>query len=595
MTFEPISDRLLHKLERSLDPSIPTSAFPGAPAPPARSPAPFPTAVFLLSDVPSQPLTWLWPGRIPLGHLTLLDAAPGCGLSLLALTLAACVSRGSPLPDGTPTQQGTVILLAPSDSASDTIKPRLSAAGGDPAHVLLFHPLVEDASHALSRTRPFALPHDLDHLATMIRCLEARLVILDPVSAIPGLSGCLPALIELAHQTNCAILLTRSLQKPPADPLHSPPPTSPLLQASRSRLLLTSDPADERHHLLLTTRHPLCTQPSILAYDILASTEGIPLIHWLGERDHFHLARLCTGPLHSPHRQAILRFLHNSPSPQSIPEILQATSYDEEAGRKMLVRMKMAGELVSPARGLYTTANHPCLAPPTADAPPVPNVPTVPEPAGEVSQDGEPSHADGAGTRLIAPTVPETVGEVSQDGERSHTDGVRTLSGACETPVILSEAKDLAPTGWGGAHSPTVSVPNVTSVPSSQTPASDNSSQCDIPPVPDTAGELTETRVGADLSCPSPIDRPVSPPVCSPAVSVPTVPITDDSPTDQGSASSWLGRGEGGAVGRGGPLRSPSSQCDIRPTPAVPITDHLTTMIPTDPPVPTDEPQSFAS
>src|SRR6266581_3482023 len=352
MTFEPINERLLHKLERSHDHPTPTSAFPGAPAQPTRPPAPFPTAVFLLSDVTSQPLTWLWPGRIPLGHLTLLDAAPGSGLSLLALTLAACVSSGSPLPDGTPTQQGTVILLAPYDSAADTIKPRLSAAGGDPARVLLFDPLVEDASRTLARTRPFTLPQDLDHLATMIRCLEARLVILDPASAIPGLSRCLPALIELAHQTNCAILLTRSLREPPADPLHSPGPTSPLMEASRSRLLLTPDPADERHHLLLTTRHPLCPQPSILAYDILASAAGIPLIHWLGEREHSQLARLCPGPIRPPHRQAILRFLQTSASPQSIPDILQATCYDEEAGRKMLVRMKMAGELVSPARGL---------------------------------------------------------------------------------------------------------------------------------------------------------------------------------------------------------------------------------------------------
>ncbi len=52
-------------------------------------PAPEPTIRFL-DRVPDQPLSWLWPGRIPQGHLTLLDAAPGSGLSLMALTLAAC-------------------------------------------------------------------------------------------------------------------------------------------------------------------------------------------------------------------------------------------------------------------------------------------------------------------------------------------------------------------------------------------------------------------------------------------------------------------------------------------------------------------------
>ncbi len=347
------------------------------PPPPQKPPAPLPTAQFL-SQVPDKPLTWLWPGRIPQGHLTLLDAAPGSGLSLLALTLAACVSSGSPHPDGTPTQQGHVLLLAPYDSPTDTLKPRLEAAGGDPTHLLLVCPLVVDTSRTFARTRSYTFPHDLDHLAGLIRSLNARLVIIDPASAIPGLSRSLPALVDLARQTNCAILLTRSLHQSPADPFHSPGPSSPLLQAARSRLLLAPDPTDDGRQLLVTTKHPLCTQPGILAYDILASEAGIPAIHWLGERDHGQLTRLCTGPIRSPYRQAILRFLQNSDTPQAIPDILEATSYDREAGRKMLVRMKMAGELVSPARGLYTTAHHPCLLHLTDQTPSVPNVPSAP-------------------------------------------------------------------------------------------------------------------------------------------------------------------------------------------------------------------------
>src|SRR5207237_9225394 len=112
-------------------------------------PAPQPSAHFL-SLVPGKPLTWLWPGRIPQGHLTLLDGAPGSGLSLIALTLAACVSSGSPLPDGTPTQQGYVLLLAPYDSPPHTLKPRLQAAGRDLAHLLLAHRLAAPASRALA-------------------------------------------------------------------------------------------------------------------------------------------------------------------------------------------------------------------------------------------------------------------------------------------------------------------------------------------------------------------------------------------------------------------------------------------------------------
>ena len=202
--------------------------------PPETPPAPLPKVKYL-SNISSRPLTWLWPGRIPFGHLTLLDAAPGSGLSLVALTLAA-----------------------------------------------------------------------------------------------------------------------------------------------RSRLLLAPDPTDDGRQLLLTPKHPLCTQPGTLAYNLLTSESGIPTLHWLGDRDPGQLARLCTGPLRSPYRQAILRFLRNSDAPQAIPDILKATSYDREAGRKMLVRMTQAGELVSPARGLYTTVNHPCLANFPTDPPSAPNVSNVP-------------------------------------------------------------------------------------------------------------------------------------------------------------------------------------------------------------------------
>ena len=497
MTFEPINDHLLHQLERPLDLPIPTSAFPGMPAQPARSPASSPIELFLLSDVPSQPLSWLWPGRIPLGHLTLLDAAPDCGLSLFTLALAACVSRGSPLPDGTPTPQGNVLLLAPYDSASHTIKPRLEAAGGDPAHVLLLRPPLKDASRKIPHG--FTLPQDLDQLATTIRCFDARLVILDPASALAGLSRCLPALLELAQQTNCAILLTRSLQKPPATPF-SAAPASPLLEVARSRLLLTPNPVDEHTCLLVTTKHSLCTQPSLLAYEILATAQGIPTLHWLGASDRPSLTRLCTGPIRSLHRQAILRFLHHSPTPHSIKDILSATSYDPEAGRKMLLRMKQAGEVVPVAPGvyLYTIPNHPCLThesahpdpdTPQSSVPPVPLVPPLDHHTAAAPPATETSCATGAPLPMEARPPEDPVGEVCKDGEQSDAGcvGARLiapLDGVGHTSPTGS-ATNVPPVPHGSPpngsipHNP--HVPPLTNVP--PVPASENSTS-HLPPLP---------------------------------------------------------------------------------------------------------------
>ena len=51
-----------------------------------------------ISDVAPKPVEWLWEGRVPCGKVTLLDGEPGSGKSLLAIDLAARVSRGLSMP-----------------------------------------------------------------------------------------------------------------------------------------------------------------------------------------------------------------------------------------------------------------------------------------------------------------------------------------------------------------------------------------------------------------------------------------------------------------------------------------------------------------
>ncbi len=92
-----------------------------------------------LSTVETHQIEWLWQGRIPLGKITILDGDPGMGKSLIAMNIVACVTTGQPMPDGTPGIQGGCIIIAPEDSAEDTIKPRLEAAGADPSQVLLLN------------------------------------------------------------------------------------------------------------------------------------------------------------------------------------------------------------------------------------------------------------------------------------------------------------------------------------------------------------------------------------------------------------------------------------------------------------------------
>ena len=109
-----------------------------------------------LSDVETQQVDWLWDQRIPFGKITILDGDPGMGKSLLAITIAARLSAGRPMPDGTPGWKGGALFIAPEDSVEDTIKPRMEAAGGDPSQMLLLNTaLAFNAKRPEVYERPF--------------------------------------------------------------------------------------------------------------------------------------------------------------------------------------------------------------------------------------------------------------------------------------------------------------------------------------------------------------------------------------------------------------------------------------------------------
>ena len=78
--------------DREFNERLASSASPGNPA--------LPPVGVLLSGVEPETVTWLWPGYIPRGKLSILDGDPGLGKSTLALDLAARLTRGHAMPDG---------------------------------------------------------------------------------------------------------------------------------------------------------------------------------------------------------------------------------------------------------------------------------------------------------------------------------------------------------------------------------------------------------------------------------------------------------------------------------------------------------------
>jgi hypothetical protein len=444
----------------------------------------------LLSDVVAQPVTWLWQDYLPLGALTLLEGEPGSGASLLALHIAACVTSGRALPGGSPGTQGTVILVSGQDHPGYTILPRFLAAGGDPARVLLLTTVEQvDSAKVTIEDRPFALARDLYLLEEAVARTHAALVILDSLDACRpnDLRQVLPALAQLAQRSGCAILLVRPIAPHQTPTAAYKPGSLELLAAVRSSLLIQSDPEDtERQRLLIATKHALCAQPAILCFQLRANEQGILALDWLGTYTHpmpfFENSEMnLSGRNYSLLQQTILRTLQQCAAPMNARSLTSITGFPYENVRKMLQRMvrAMQPQLVSPARGLYTTPGHPCLAQPAATHTSTPEaetpVPTV------ASVSSEPEQATPPQTPV--PTVASVPGEpllaAAQGIPPEPLDPIVPTSPAAPDPEHDQEAgSQTAPA------SSVSSVPNVSTTPENPDPANDQDTNSQAAPVP---------------------------------------------------------------------------------------------------------------
>jgi len=323
----------------------------------------------LLSNIKSEQLNWLWEKRIPRGKLTMLDGDPGLGKSLLTLDLAARITTGKPMPDGTRGIRGTILLIAPEDGAADTIKPRIEAAGGDPSQVHLLN-FVKDSNRHTEEA--ISIPFNLsEHFPTLVKTIyrtRPTLVILDPLMAILGphfsasqdqkIRQAFSHLTLMAERVKCAILIVRHLNKGGSEnPLYRGSGSIGMIATVRTGLLVIQHPSDENKRLLVSIKNNLSEKSSNLVYSVIANANGIPSIQWLGINDDSVTSLMKGSTSLSFERQDILKILQATSRPLGPKELAEQTGQDYTLLRQLLRRMLHAGDIISPAYGLYTTPN----------------------------------------------------------------------------------------------------------------------------------------------------------------------------------------------------------------------------------------------
>ena len=163
--------------------------------------------------VSSKEVDWLWYPYIPYGKITILQGDPGEGKSTMMMQLAALITTGKAMPDGSGDKiPGNVIYQAAEDGIEDTIKPRLEAAGADCSRIAFLEQLDEEPI-LLNDTR----------LAQAIEGTQAKLLVIDPLQAYlrmdseiqrtNSVRSVLTNLAKVAERTGCAVVLIGHMNK----------------------------------------------------------------------------------------------------------------------------------------------------------------------------------------------------------------------------------------------------------------------------------------------------------------------------------------------------------------------------------------------
>jgi hypothetical protein len=254
----------------------------------------------VLSTVKAEPVAWLWPSRIPLGKLTILDGDPGLGKSVLTLSLAAAVTRGWAMPleprepgdEPDVREPAGVVLLNAEDGLEDTIRPRLDAAGADVERVLALDKIPDGDGFRLP-----VLPQDMLYIKLAVRRMGAQLVIIDPLTAFLGadtnthkdqdVRRALYPLAVLAQETGAAVVVVRHLNKAAgSNPLYRGGGSIGIIGAARSGLLVAKDPDNPDRRIVASTKCNLAKLPPSLAFDLGTAANGALRVGWIGESTH---------------------------------------------------------------------------------------------------------------------------------------------------------------------------------------------------------------------------------------------------------------------------------------------------------------------
>lgn len=246
-----------------------------------------PSPVIPISQLTTRPVSWLWPQRLALGKLAILDGDPGLGKSFMMLDLCARLSTGRAFPDGSPgLGPANSLFLNGEDGDEDTSRPRLEALGADLERVFVVNR--NDQSDLLR------LPGQTAQLDDWLKRSQALLVVIDPITAFLdakvltnmdlNVRRALLPLARLAEKYGCVVQLVRHLNKSGGKrALYRGGGSIGFLAACRSGWLVAPDPENGERRVLAQVKNNLAPRQPSLVYQTTQTQPGMPAtLSWLG-------------------------------------------------------------------------------------------------------------------------------------------------------------------------------------------------------------------------------------------------------------------------------------------------------------------------
>jgi len=240
------------------------------------------TGTTRLSQIRRRDVEWLCPYWVPLGKLCVLDGDPDLGKSTVLLDFAARVTTHGVMFNDCQGLVGNVVIMSAEDGIEDTILPRLQAAEADLNRVEVIEEIDGE---------PPVIPKDLDAIEAVLRRLDARLLLIDPLTAYLGVDTrsdqeirrALHPLAKMAQRCRTAVIYLRHLNKGTGTKaIYRGGGSIAIIGAARAGMLVAADPDEPNLRVLAQTKHNLAPEQASRRYSLAPTQHGVCRVTWHG-------------------------------------------------------------------------------------------------------------------------------------------------------------------------------------------------------------------------------------------------------------------------------------------------------------------------